>query len=885
MEIEFLNHKGDFKLEYADGSTGLYFPLTNDLGIMNSISPRLDGDSKLDQNTFLLEPISIEHFQQADTARNVWFRINSSVLWPVNGCSGCKEEEAERVTVTAGKLWHKVVRQHGTLAISCEILNFIPLGKYSEIMEVTLTNHSLDPIEIEPMVSIPIYGRSADNIRDHRHVTSLLHHIEVVEDGIEVTPTLSFDERGHQLNHTTYGVYACGEQGEKPIAFYPVKSEYIGEGGTTISPHTVTRGIKIPYKPGAVHDGYEAMGAIEFARKRVESNQKVTYTIILSYNRSGIELLGKELTNELEQSTQYWEEQSSIRTITGDSKFDLWLGWVGLQPTLRRIFGCSFLPHHDYGRGGRGYRDLWQDCLALLLLSPESIREQLINYYGGVRIDGSNATIIGKKQGEFIADRNAIVRMWMDHGVWPCITTLLYCNQTGDLEILLEEVPYFKDAITCRGRQKDALWDEEEPVMKTYSNRVYYGTVLEHLLIQHLTAFFDVGSHGHMKLRDADWNDALDMAKDKGESVAFTAAYAGNLERLAEVLLVLQEKLGISQICLATELLPLITINQEVYSSITERNRILDNYCQACSSYISGEKKHISIGMVYEGLLEKAKYLKDNIREKELVTDGMGHTWFNSYYDNHGRQVEGKHQDNIRMMLTGQVFTIMSNTASDEQVEQIVKAVETYLTDPLVGGVRLNTNFHEIKTDLGRMFGFAYGTKENGSVFSHMAVMYAYSLYSRGFVKEGYRVLMQLYKQAMNFEVSRIYPGIPEYFDAKGRGMYHYLTGAASWYMLTTLTEMFGVKGYYGDLQIEPKLLLEQFDEMGQASVHFYFAERLIKVTYHNGYRKEFGDYEVMDIRIDGSCYINEGNHQRIGKERILSLDKEKIHYIEIRLG
>ena len=48
------------------------------------------------------------------------------------------------------------------------------------------------------------------------------------------------------------------------------------------------------------------------------------------------------------------------------------------------------------------------------------------------------------------------------------------------------------------------------------------------------------------------------------------------------------------------------------------------------------------------------------------------------------------------------------------------------------GGYRLNTDFKEEKFDLGRMFGFAYGEKENGAVFSHMTVMYANALYQRG---------------------------------------------------------------------------------------------------------------------------------------------------------
>lgn len=106
------------------------------------------------------------------------------------------------------------------------------------------------------------------------------------------------------------------------------------------------------------------------------------------------------------------------------------------------------LPYHDYGKGGRGWRDLWQDCLALLIMEPSVVRQMIVDNYGGVRMDGTNATIIGSRQGEFIADRNNITRVWMDHAFWPFVTTKLYLDQTGDLDILLEKVTYFKDLQT-----------------------------------------------------------------------------------------------------------------------------------------------------------------------------------------------------------------------------------------------------------------------------------------------------------------------------------------------------------------------------------------------------------------------------------------------------
>lgn len=95
----------------------------------------------------------------------------------------------------------------------------------------------------------------------------------------------------------------------------------------------------------------------------------------------------------LEEVRQHWQKLVNVEFATGDSVRDNYLKWVCFQPILRRIFGCSFLPYHDYGKGGRGWRDLWQDCLALLIMDPGDVRGMIVDNYGGVRMDGTNATI------------------------------------------------------------------------------------------------------------------------------------------------------------------------------------------------------------------------------------------------------------------------------------------------------------------------------------------------------------------------------------------------------------------------------------------------------------------------------------------------------------
>lgn len=544
--------------------------------------------------------------------------------------------------------------------------------------------------------------------------------------------------------------------------------------------------------------------------------------------------------------------------------------WVNFQPMLRRIYGCSFLPHHDYGKGGRGWRDLWQDCLALLIMEPEQVRQMLIDNFGGVRFDGTNATIIGSKQGEFIADRNNITRVWMDHGAWPYLTTELYMQQTGDVEFLVEENSYFKDPQVCRGEEKDMIWNDEQGNKQlAENNEVYAGTVLEHMLIQHLTAFYDVGEHNHIRLRGADWNDGLDMAAKRGESVAFTALYGGNLKNLAKDIKAYAEKTGNETVLLAKELLILLNVDKTVFDRIDEKKQVLDAYCETVKHTISGEKVNVRCDELCSILDSMGDWIGEHIRTTEWTTDKDGDGWFNGYYDNSGNAVEGDFPTGIRMMLTGQVFTVMADVATDEQVVAIAKSADKYLYDEAIGGYRLNTDFKEVKTDLGRLFGFAFGHKENGAVFSHMATMYANSLYHRGYAKEGYKVINSLFKHCDNYSKSGIYPGIPEYVSQRGRGMYHYLTGAASWMLLTVLNEMYGVKGKYGALKLKPQLLKEQF-ENGKASATCMFNGKNITVTYKNDKALDVGQYSVKEIYIDGNKY---GDCDTVLKEDVMKLN------------
>ena len=640
--VRFLDKDGTFTLDKAENYSYLYLPVANEKGLKAAVTPVFGGDSKVDQNTFLMEPVSAENLHNNRSTRNFWCQIKGIGSWSVTGASAEAElnrftDEQEESTLTAGFMWQTVTRSSKKYGLSAKVTSFAPLAHAAEIMQVEICNESKAARTITPVAAVPVYGRSADNIRDHRHVTSLLHRITVTTNGVCVRPTMSFDERGHKKNEMVY--YVCGMDGEgnSPRDFYPTVDLFIGEGGSFTHPRAVFEnrdGVKAGYHA----EGKEAVGGIRFEEITLQPGEAKTYTVIIGVTEDADEIrkvaadyaTSAQVNKALQKTQNYWQKKVNVKYYAGNQDFDNYMRWVSFQPILRRIYGCSFLPHHDYGKGGRGWRDLWQDCLALLLMNPSGVRQMILDNYGGVRMDGSNATII--------------------------------------------------------------------------------------------------------RLRGADWNDALDMAEEKGESVAFTCAYAGNLRQLADYLKALEKQCGCTEIEILEEMQMLLSDEENLYTDIQAKQELLKNYTKKCRHNVSGRTVAVAIDELAESLYSKADWMMEYIRQKEWVNDGADHAWFNSYYDNHGNRVEGKYDNNVRMMLTGQVFAIMSGTADKKQVQAVCESADTYLYDKDAGGYRLNTNFHENKFDFGRMFGFAYGEKENGAVFSHMTVMYANALYQRGFI-------------------------------------------------------------------------------------------------------------------------------------------------------
>ena len=283
---EFIDKNGTFICENASEVNQLYFPICNEAGMKASVTPFLNGDAKKNQNEFLYLPVSVEDLHNNRSARNFWVYTKEQGAFSVAGNSAkqraehCFKEEEKRDKVECGLLYHSLYYTIPELKLNCSFTTFCPANDdVVEINRVILENYGSEILEFVPTAAFPIFGRSADNLRDHRHATSLMQRVTMEKNGIVVKPTIHHDERGHEPNDTSYFVYGSDENGQAPVEMFPTVEEFIGKGGTLDWPETVVKNSIPKHDFTYRKDGMECIGAMRFAQVRLAPGEKIEYII------------------------------------------------------------------------------------------------------------------------------------------------------------------------------------------------------------------------------------------------------------------------------------------------------------------------------------------------------------------------------------------------------------------------------------------------------------------------------------------------------------------------------------------------------------------------------------------------------------------------------
>jgi cellobiose phosphorylase len=903
------SNDGSFIVDQAKYLPPVYFPLMNSYGMKSYVTPDLKGDLCSSFHTWLTPATVTEELHRNVSSRNFWIKESDKEPWSVTGVSVFQKEEDRRgrpdtysVEGHLGYFTCKRFRKESNLEAAITV--FVPeTNHYIELIKLTIKNVGAEKRNFKASYALPIFGRSADNFRDHRQVTTMFQETFIETFGVRVKPRIVHDETGHRENRTQYVVLGTDRNGEAPKDIWALVEDYIGIGGSFDNPASIYYDLlPVTRKEKELH-GKEAIGAFRFEEITLNPGESFDYIVIegITEKREDIKYWINEFGSTskfdlyLKETIDYWKKRSDFLSFyTGNVHYDNWVKWIAYQVKARQIFGNSYLPDYGYGRGGRGWRDLWQDLLSIFLVDPESARTEILNNFKGIRIDGSNATIIGTSPGEFKADRNDIPRTWSDHGAWPVFILNFYIHQTGDFDILFNKITFWKDQFTHRSKSRDEQWNESAGNLQLDQHgNIYEGSLFEHILLQQLSAFFNVGEHNILLLEGADWNDTYDMARDRGESVCFHNFYAHNFIILAELLRQLKKR-GYTNIFLLKEALALLdTLPGQIlvdYQSVDDKHKRLNAWFESVKHIVSGEKVSVLTDDLINDLEIKGKHMTKQITDHEIITIDNGHQFFNGHYNNVGERVGCNCNGNIQMDLTSQVMPILCNISNDHLTKNIYNTICKVLKDKDEPGIRLCTEFKEFDMNFGRVTGFVYGNKEHGSKWMQQNIMLAYGLYGQGFVDEGFEVLNEVYKMSTDTAKAKIFPGIPSFFNNENKGAYAYLTGSSSWYLLTLTTMIFGVRGENGGLCIQPKLKKEQFDSRGIAKLRCNFQNLTLSIEFENLSRLDYRQYGIKTLKIDdveisfGEIEVFQG--KIVIPQQILSnLDKCIEHHILVGLN
>jgi len=111
------------------------------------------------------------------------------------------------------------------------------------------------------------------------------------------------------------------------------------------------------------------------------------------------------------------------------------------------------------------------------------------------------------------------------------------------------------------------------------------------------------------------------------------------------------------------------------------------------------------------------------------------------------------------------------------------------------------------------------------------------------------------------------------------------LTGSASWYIYTIITQSFGIKGDLGNIILEPKLVKKQFGKNRSIKIKLPLNKKNIVLEYINKNKKDWPKYNIISAEINGKLFKDIGTKKLIiPQNQIDKILNKKINTLKIIL-
>jgi cellobionic acid phosphorylase len=230
-----------------------------------------------------------------------------------------------------------------------------------------------------------------------------------------------------------------------------------------------------------------------------------------------------------------------------------------------------------------------------------------------------------------------------------------------------------------------------------------------------------------------------------------------------------------------------------------------------------------------------------------------------------------------RIFLNMQSWAMLSGAANAEQRRLMLRAIAEQLETPY-GPMILAPAFTAMRDDIGRVTQKFPGSAENGSVYNHAVIFYAYGLYSVGESDRAFEVMRKMIPgpdPADYLQRGQLPVFIPNYYRGAwkqhprtaGRSSQLFNTGTVSWMYRCVVEELFGLKGDKQGLLIQPRLP----NHWNEAKVTREFRGATFQVEF----RRETGISKTVVI-IDG---------RTMAANKLTDIQAGKIYKMQVNLA
>ena len=320
-----------------------------------------------------------------------------------------------------------------------------------------------------------------------------------------------------------YPGYICFiDSSQKGFTVTGDRKEFFGSGDVD-SPECLSR-VSLS---GNVGIGYDPCAALQM-KVALEPNEsrEIVFALGMASGIEGVEKLTekycdvKTAIESLVEVKDFWKNRlDSVQVVTPNVPMNLMLnGWLQYQVISCRLWARSAF----YQSGGAyGFRDQLQDCLSVVQIWPQLVREQILRHASHQFLQGDVQHWWHEPKGSGTRTRISDDRLWLPY------VTAEYIRVTGDSKILEEELAFLDDKILLESE------DERYSIPEISENKA---TLYEHCL-RAIKVSLNFGSHGLPLMGSGDWNDAMNNVGNRGsgESVWLAWFLASVLEMFSPI--------------------------------------------------------------------------------------------------------------------------------------------------------------------------------------------------------------------------------------------------------------------------------------------------------------------------------------------------------------